>query len=153
MPLTRDQADSMIRSVRLTFDGTDGDLNLTYRPNLLSRAEFRRLQELGQQDEAETDNGIAPLLCRVIVGWDFLDEHGQPYPVDADTLGTLGYGVQQEIVGKMIAGNSPTPTNGRRSGGSTGENRILPAIESTSQTERSSSSSPNTTEERSLSSY
>jgi len=143
----------MIRSVRLTFDGTDGDLNLTYRPNLLSRAEFRRLQELGKQDEAETDNGIAPLLCRVIVGWDFLDEHGQPYPVDADTLGTLGYGVQQEIVGKMIAGQAPTPTNGRRSGGSTGENRILPAIESTSQTDSSSSSWPSTTEERSLSSY
>lgn len=138
MPLTRNQADSMIRRLTLTFEGTDGDLNITYRPNLLSRSEFRRLRDAaeGADDDAD-DNGIAPLLCRVILGWDFVQEDGQPYPIDVDAMALLGYPVQQEIVREMLG--SPTPTNGRRPATSSAERRLMPPIESSPSSSASSS--------------
>ena len=128
MPLYRDQADAMITHLRLTFEGTDGDLNITYRPNLLSRSEFRRLRELAESPDAEDDDdGIAPLLCRAIIGWDFLQEDGQPYPIDLDALGVLGYPIQQQIVQEML--RSPNARSGRRSDRSSAESRVMPPIE------------------------
>ncbi len=131
MPLTRNQADAMIRRLTLTFEGTDGDLNITYRPNLLSRAEFRRLKAAAEgDDDAGDDNGIAPLLCRAILGGDFLQDDGQPFPIDVDSMALLGYPVQQEVIREMLG--SPTPTNGRRPATSSAERRLMPPIEHSS---------------------
>lgn len=128
MPLTRDQADAMIRRLTLTFEGTDGTLNVTYRPNLLSRAEFRRLRDLSESgDDPDDDNGIAPLLARAIIGWDFLQDDGQPYPIDVDSLALLGYPIQQEMVKEMLG--SPNAKSGTRSGRGSAENRMMPPIE------------------------
>ena len=143
MPITREQADSIVMRLRLPFyDDNDrevGDLNLTSRPNLLSRDEFRRMQAIAEGDESDQDdNGLAPLLSRCLVGWDFLQDPftdgegnvrpGDPYPITPDSLGILGYPVQLQIVREMIGG--PNRQSGTKHGRGSAERRILPPIES-----------------------
>jgi hypothetical protein len=146
MPMTPNQADSLIKKVHLTWEDTDADLNITYRPNLLSRSEFRKLQQIAEDGgEADNDDGLAPSLVRAMIGWDLLRDDGTPYPIDLDSLALLGYPVQMDIVRGMVQG--PNARSGRRSGQPSAETRMLPPIDS------GTSSSPATGEERSMSAY
>lgn len=146
MPFTEEQADQIIRRLRLTWEGVDADLNITYRPNLLSKAEMDRLREAAEREDDEDADQVAELLSRAIIGWDFLqpavkDEQGtvirqgDPYPVNVGSLQRLGYGIRNEIMAKMAG--APDPTKNRRSA-TTSEVRILPAIESRSSSSASS---------------
>lgn len=155
MPFTPAQADKIIKRLRLTWEGTDGDLNITYRPNLVSQAELDRMADLARRQteeggDAEETNQLAAFFSRAVIGWDFLQEDGTPYPIDADSLSTLGYGIIWEIIQKMAS--PPDPTNAKRSARSSGgkwtQTTPMPAVES--PTSSFASSPDGIGEERSL---
>lgn len=137
MPFTTTQIRQATKTIRLTWDDLDGDLNITFKPHLIGKAELDRLQALAERGEIADDEGLAPLLAAATVAWDFHQDDGTPYPITSESYSLLGYSIMTDIFKAMAGG--PNPTKSRRSTSGSGASRVLTPIESPSAPSSSAS--------------
>lgn len=87
MPITASQMAANEAALALTIEGET--LNLVYYPNKLTTKAITQI-----------DNGLDGMnqtLSEVIKSWDLLNDDGSMYPLDAESIASLGVGLLFQI--------------------------------------------------------
>lgn len=83
----------------VTFQYAGCDVSVTYAPGLINDAAISALDAGFAERSAE--------LAQLIKAWDVLDDSGNPYPIDADHLGSLDIKFKSALVRAMMGDMRP----------------------------------------------
>jgi len=106
--------DLYARDVPLTIDVDGEQLNVTYRPSVITG-------EFIQQFERGTFAEGYDLLARALVSWDLLGDDNEPLPITEETLAKLPLDAVVLLYRAMIRGARPDPQ--RAASSNTGSRR------------------------------
>lgn len=147
MPITRSALANIEDSVIIRFPGTSDTLEVWYKPESFTpeiqeahNREQRRMQEraanrqqridegqdVEDEDDVEDAGTVASvtMILDMVVRWDYLkdptedNQHPGPYPINRETVRSLGWRTINNIIYEMVAAISADPTKSRRTGNS-----------------------------------
>lgn len=111
MPLSLSKLVNNRALVAVDFGGGDV-LNVEYYPAKLTGqmlADMNSMSLIAEMAPAAQNQAITAstaVLTTLLASWDFIDEDGEPLPLDAEHIAALGFGIQWTILGAITANNA-----------------------------------------------